>query len=288
MEFGVFALHPGWLDGHWAELEALPFDALYVPDHPSLPGPEPWAFLAHVAGQTQRIRLGTHVSGAPFHSAAELARTVATVHVHSGGRAVLGIGTGWMRADFRARGMRRAPFAERVTQLEEMVRALPELWDGQAETAQRPHPPIVGATNRAGRAAETAVAHAQGVNAWQLGPGQVRPLVEHLRERCVATRRDPAALKITADVLFARGRTRANAAALAERVANFGVRDGRGGPATEWNIEGVLYGDADHMAGQVEAFAAAGVEELSVALSNMADLAWFAEGVAGRPDLGAS
>jgi alkanesulfonate monooxygenase SsuD/methylene tetrahydromethanopterin reductase-like flavin-dependent oxidoreductase (luciferase family) len=282
MEFGVFALNPGWLDGHWAELEASPFAALYVPDHPSMPAPDPWTFLAYAAAQTRRIRLGTHVTGAPFHNAAELARTVASVDALSGGRAVLGLGAGWMRGDFRALGIRRAPFAERVAQLDEMVRALPGLWAQRAATVQQPHPPIVVATNRAGRAAETAAGHAQGVNTWQLGPDQVRLLVEHLRERCVAAGRDPATLKVTADVLFARDRNREEAAALAERVANFGATGGRGGPATEWHVEGVLYGDADHITGQVQAFAAAGVEELSVALSNMADLAWFAERVAGR------
>jgi len=280
MEFGVFALNPAWLDGHWRELEASPFAALYVADHPSLPGPEPWTFLAHAAAQTHRIRLGTHVTGAPFHNAAQLARTVASVDRLSGGRAVLGLGTGWMRADFQALRIPRAPFAERVARLDALARELPGLWSESTAPVQAPHPPIIVAVTRPGQASETAVAHARGINAWQLGPGQLRPLVEHLCERCVETGRDLATLKITADVLFVRDRGRKEAAALAERVATFGTRDGRGGPATEWHTEGVLYGDADHMAGQVQAFAAAGVEELSVALSSIDDLAWFAERVA--------
>ncbi len=282
MEFGVFALNPAWLEGHWADLEATPFAALYVPDHPSLPGPDPWTFLAYAAAQTRRIRLGTHVTGAPFHSAATMARAVATVDALSDGRAVLGIGAGWMRADFRAVGIRRAPFGERAARLDEVVRALPGFWARFPSPAGLPHPPIIVATNRAGRVAETAAAHARGVNAWQLGPEQLRPLVEHLRGLCLARGRDPATLKITADVLFARDCTREEAAALAERVASFGVRNGRGGPATEWHVDGVLYGDPGHMADQVAEFAAAGVEELSVALSNPADLAWFSERVAGR------
>lgn len=300
MKFGLVATNPGWLEGHWAELDASPFQALYVIDHPSMPVPDPWPYLAYVAGQTRNIRLGTHVTGAPFHHPAELARAVATVDNLSGGRAILGIGAGWTRADFEPFGFPHHGFGGRVAQLDEAVRAVKGLWTGDASPlegewwqlagggvtsprpVQQPHPPIIIGLNLPGKAAATAVAHAQGVNTWQLGPQQVALLVEYLRERCHAAGRDPATLAITADVLFARGEGRDGAEALAERVANFARVGGRGGPATQWHAEGVLYGDAEQMAEQVLAFAAAGVEELSVTLASMADLAWFAERVAGR------
>lgn len=294
MKFGLVVTNPAWLEGHWAELDGSPFGALYLIDHPSMPAPDPWPYLAYVAGQTKRVRLGTHVSGAPFHHPAELARAVATVDAISGGRAVLGIGAGWTRADFAPFGFPHRPFARRVAQLDEAVRAVKALWAGDPaplegehwrlaggglispRPVQQPHPPIIIGLNLPGKAAATAVAHAQGINTWQLGPEQVRPLVEHLRERCAAAGRDPATFAVTADVLFAPGEGRAGAEALAERVANFARTGGRGGPATRWHAEGVLYGDADHMSQQVRDFAAAGVEELSVTLSNMAALEWFA------------
>ncbi|MCE7928419.1 MAG: LLM class flavin-dependent oxidoreductase [Chloroflexi bacterium CFX7] len=300
MKYGLVVTNPGWLDGHWDEIDSSPFEALYVIDHPSLPGPDPWPYLAYVAGKTRRIRLGTHVTGAPFHHPAELARAVATVDHLSGGRAILGIGAGWTRADFEPYGFPHHDFGRRVAQLDEMVGALRALWTGSAapqqgewwklagggvtlpRPVQQPHPPIVIGLNVPGKAAAIAVAHAQGINTWQLGPGQVAPLVADLRERCAAAGRDPATLAITADVLFAREQGRERAEALAERVANFARTGGRGGPATQWHAEGVLYGDADQMAEQVQAFSAAGVEELSVTLANMADVAWFAEHVAGR------
>lgn len=300
MKFGMVVTNPAWLEGHWAALDASPFEALYLIDHPSMPAPDPWPYLAYAAAQTKRLRLGTHVTGAPFHHPAELARAVATVDALSDGRAVLGIGAGWTRADFEPFGFSHQPFARRVAQLDEAVWSIKALWTGDPtplegewwrlagggvispRPVQRPHPPIIIGLNLPGRAAATAVAHAQGINTWQLGPEQVRALVEHLRERCTAAGRDPATLAITADVLFAKGEGRAGAEALAERVANFARTGGRGGPATQWHADGVLYGDADHMAEQVRAFAAAGVVELSVTLSNMGDVEWFAENVAGR------
>lgn len=48
---------------------------------------------------------------------------------------------------------------------------------------------------------------------------------------------------------------------------------------TEWDAEGVLYGDADNMVEQAQRFAEAGVSELSVAIHSVDELVWFDENV---------
>jgi len=66
---------------------------------------EPLAILAFLAAATQRIGLGSGVINAPFRPALPTAKLVATIQELSGGRLRLGVGTGWMEAEFRALGL---------------------------------------------------------------------------------------------------------------------------------------------------------------------------------------
>ena len=66
---------------------------------------EPLAMLAFLAAATQRIGLGSGVINVPFRPALPTAKLVATVQELSGGRLRLGVGTGWMEAEFRALGL---------------------------------------------------------------------------------------------------------------------------------------------------------------------------------------
>ena len=300
MRFGLVATSSGALDGKIAELDALGFDALYVVDHPSLDAPGPWTYLAWVAARTERLRLGTHVTGMPFHHPLQLAKQVATVDVLSGGRAVLGIGTAYEHADFAPYGFEMLDFHGRLGQLEEGIRILKSFWteerteftgehyrlEGGATFApspvQQPHPPIIVGLNRRGGLLRLAARHADAINTWQLGPAQVAALAEHARTACAAAGRDPASLAITSDVILARGQTREAADQIAEGIAQMARGWGRSEKVTQWDHSGVLYGDADAMVEQVAAFAAAGVSELAVSSSDFDDIAWFSERVIAR------
>jgi alkanesulfonate monooxygenase SsuD/methylene tetrahydromethanopterin reductase-like flavin-dependent oxidoreductase (luciferase family) len=109
--------------------ERLGYDSVWVMDHffidrggrRFLGGPEPLAFLNHVAARTQRIELGTLVLCAPFRAAAQLAREARTLGTASGGRLILGIGAGWHQPEFDAFGI---PFDHLVSRFEEYVEAL--------------------------------------------------------------------------------------------------------------------------------------------------------------------
>src|ERR1700743_3497247 len=81
------------------------FDSLWVMDHffqirasgtlpPESPMPEAYATLGVLAGQTRNIRLGTLVTSVAYRHPGVLLKTVTTLDVLSGGRAVLGIGAG--------------------------------------------------------------------------------------------------------------------------------------------------------------------------------------------------
>jgi len=97
--------------------EAAGLDDLWVVDHLAIPPDEaegsggryldPLATLAHLAGVTTRIDLGVTVLIAPYRPPLPTAKWVATVQELSDGRLRLGVGVGWMEAEFRALGVDR-------------------------------------------------------------------------------------------------------------------------------------------------------------------------------------
>ena len=89
---------------------------------------EPLTGLAYVAARTSRIRLGTGVIIAPLRHPLVLAKAAATVHHLSGGRLVVGIGTGWAAEEFAAVDV---PRAERGTRTDEVVDVLRAAFTGE-------------------------------------------------------------------------------------------------------------------------------------------------------------
>ena len=87
--------------------------------------PDPLIWMAHMAGATERIKFGTAILILPQHSPVVCAAQVATLDYMSGGRALLGIGVGWLKEEFHAIG---APFARRGVRTDEYVAAMRALW----------------------------------------------------------------------------------------------------------------------------------------------------------------
>ena len=56
---------------------------------------DPLETLTHLAGNTERISLGTSIIDMLFHNPVVLARRFATLDVLSGGRVIAGLGLGW-------------------------------------------------------------------------------------------------------------------------------------------------------------------------------------------------
>ncbi len=87
--------------------------------------PDPLVWLAFVAAATSGIRLGTGILILPQRSPAVTAKEVATLDKLSGGRAMLGVGAGWLEEEFDALGV---PFAARGRRLDSYIGALRALW----------------------------------------------------------------------------------------------------------------------------------------------------------------
>ncbi|MFJ4950597.1 LLM class flavin-dependent oxidoreductase [Streptomyces sp. NPDC088760] len=86
---------------------------------------DPLVLPAAVAGATTRLRLLTSVLVAPYYPALVLANQAATLDVVSGGRLVLGVGTGWNPDEFAAVGV---PARERGARTDDHLAAARTLW----------------------------------------------------------------------------------------------------------------------------------------------------------------
>jgi probable F420-dependent oxidoreductase len=166
--------------------------------------------LAHVAGHTDRIGLGTATLCAPFTAPALLAKVTTSLDVVSGGRLTVGLGSGWLPQEYTAAGV---PFARRGARMEEYLRCLQALWTedpvefaGEFYTVprshvgpppvQRPHPPVLlggtapAALRRAGRLAQGWI----GSSRHDLA--RIGASIAAVREGAREAGRDPAALRI--------------------------------------------------------------------------------------------
>jgi probable F420-dependent oxidoreductase len=104
--------------------EAAGCDHVWVQDHLAIPPDDaegsggryldPLAALAFLAGATSRIGLGTGVINLPYRPPLPTAKAIATLQELSQGRVLLGVGVGWMAAEFRALGVPRAERGRRM------------------------------------------------------------------------------------------------------------------------------------------------------------------------------
>ena len=174
----------GWLD-RIRRIEDHGFDTLAISDH--IAGGwvmDPLTALTAAAGVTSRLRLLTLVLGVDFRHPVWLHKAFATLDVLSGGRVEVGLGAGWLAADYDAAGIRFDPPAVRLERLGEAIAVLRGLFaegpfefagrhyaigglEGLPKPVQRPHPPIlVGGGGRAaltlaGRMADIVGVHAR-------------------------------------------------------------------------------------------------------------------------------
>lgn len=149
---------PGWVkEGSgpladllgWAEeAERLAFDGVFVGDRllaaATTPGGavvygasmlDVTVVLAAMAARTQRNFVGPLVLVFPYRHPIQLAKTFASLDAASGGRLILGAGTGWNEREFTALGI---PMAGRAERFEEQLALVRRLWAGGPVTADGP------------------------------------------------------------------------------------------------------------------------------------------------------
>jgi alkanesulfonate monooxygenase SsuD/methylene tetrahydromethanopterin reductase-like flavin-dependent oxidoreductase (luciferase family) len=143
-----FGLFIGQVGMAWPELlerftlaDEFGFDHAWLVDHlmptdppHDRPAFEAWTSLAALAALTHRVRLGVLVSSNTFRHPSVLAKQAATVDHISGGRLILGLGTGWYPDEHRRFGIDFPHAAERVDRLEEAIEVISALNSGVRAT----------------------------------------------------------------------------------------------------------------------------------------------------------
>jgi F420-dependent oxidoreductase-like protein len=173
---------------------------------------ESYTTLAYLAGVTERVRLGTLVTGITYRNIAHLGKIVATLDVLSGGRAMCGIGAAWFEREHKLYGWEFPSLAKRFDRLEDALELLPLLWgpgsprfDGRTVTVSEavcyPRPlqekvPILVGGSGEKRTLRLVARHADACNL--VGDvDRVRRKLAVLREHCEAEGRDPASIEVT-------------------------------------------------------------------------------------------
>jgi alkanesulfonate monooxygenase SsuD/methylene tetrahydromethanopterin reductase-like flavin-dependent oxidoreductase (luciferase family) len=121
--------------------EDLGFDHAWLVDHlldtdgaSDTPCLEAWTLLAALAARTGRIRLGVLVTSNTFRHPAILLKQAVTVDHISGGRLILGLGTGWHEDEHRIYGLDLPEPPERVDRFEEAVQMITSLQANERTT----------------------------------------------------------------------------------------------------------------------------------------------------------
>lgn len=137
---------PDALEEFARHVESLGYDELYSYDHigwaaGSSGGDkvDPFVPLVVAARATERLRVGPLVLNNELHQPALLARTAATVDRMTGGRLVVGIGTGYAADEHDAIGSQIRPPGPRVTRLGESLRVVRSLLDTGAARLDGDH-----------------------------------------------------------------------------------------------------------------------------------------------------
>jgi len=132
------------------------FDSLWVMDHfwqlPALGGPdepilEAYTLLGALAARTERVQLGTLVTGVTYRNPALLAKMVTTLDVISKGRAILGIGAAWYEEEHDGFGFDFPRAGERLDRLEEAVQICRALFRDERPTWKGRYYSITDARN---------------------------------------------------------------------------------------------------------------------------------------------
>jgi F420-dependent oxidoreductase-like protein len=215
--------------------ERAGFDAFFRSDHlmgvdpqdPSYLPTDCWTTLAGLARDTERVRLGALVTAATFREPGLLAAIVASVDEMSGGRAELGMGTGWYEREHAAFGIPFPPVRERFDRLEEQLAVITGLWSGPGfsfagahyrvvdnrtppRPMQQPHPPIIVGGSGPRRTPAIAARYAAEYNGALTAHGGVTGLRERFAgfaRACEAIGRDPGDARRSAVLPVACGAT---------------------------------------------------------------------------------
>ena len=194
------------------------FDSFWVMDHfhqlqmvgmPSEPMLEGWTTISSLIGVTNKIKLGTLVSGIIYRHPSILAKIGATLDVLSNGRLFMGIGAGWNEEEALAYGIASTfpSVRERLDRLEEAIQIIRKMWTDEPTATfvgkyyqiknaycnpkpiQRPSPPILVGGEGEKRTLEIVAKYADACNLFGSSESVKRKL-DVLKEHCKKVGRD--------------------------------------------------------------------------------------------------
>jgi probable F420-dependent oxidoreductase len=214
--FGVQLSGPADAAG-WAEqarrVEDLGYSTLTMPDH-FTDQLAPVPAMSTAAAVTTTLRIGALVYDNDYKHPLVLAKELATQDVLSGGRVEIGIGAGWMEADYRAAGMAYDRPGVRIDRFEEGLVVIKGAmadgpfsftgehytiteYDGRPKPVQRPCPPLlIGGGGRRVLSIAAREADIVGINASMaagaVGPDAIASMTREAVEEKVAIVRQAA------------------------------------------------------------------------------------------------
>lgn len=200
------------------EAEAAGFDSVFVMDHfyqlpglgtPDQPMLEAYTALGGLATATERVQLGTLVTGNTYRNPTLLAKAITTLDVMSQGRAVLGIGTGWYELEHDSLGYEFGTFTDRFNKLGEALQIILPMLEGErptfegkyyrakeamAEPRFRDHIPLMIGGSGEKKTIPLAARHFDHLNIIA-GFDELPRKVQVVKERCEEIGRDPDTLE---------------------------------------------------------------------------------------------
>ncbi len=270
------------------------FDAIYVMDHfrqiPQIGRPwedflESYTTLAYLAAHTERVRLGTLVTGITYRNVAHLAKIIATLDVLSGGRATCGLGLAWWAEEHAAYGWKFPPARDRYALLEDVLRLLPTMWGPGAkpfvgevlsvpDTGCYPRPlqqhiPVVLGGSGEQHTLRLAAQYADAANVFG-DAANVRHKAAVLRAHCAAVDRDPTEVEMTHLSTVLVGTDREDVDSRIERLRPRRWTPGRYAAA-------VNAGTVDDHIGRFRELAEAGAAEVIVRVADLQDASPIAQ-----------
>jgi F420-dependent oxidoreductase-like protein len=270
--------------------EKVGFDSLWTTDHvhqvPSVgerddPVLEAYTTLAALAPVTERVRLGALVTCVGFRRPALLAKMVSTIDIISGGRAVLGIGAGWLEEEHRAYGIPFPSIGGRLEELEDAVRICRAMFTSDRPSIEGKHysidepfnmpaplapggPPIlIGGSGE--RVLIPMVARLADACNFFGAPATVEHKIAVLNRACAKIGRDPASItKTWLGAALVEESEQTLQPALEETARRLGVQ-----PTAARGLS--LSGTPSEVADQVRAYRAAGIDGIIVSLRGRYD-----------------
>ena len=200
------------------EAEEGGFDTVLVMDHfyqlpmigtPDQPMLEAYTALGALATATKRVQLGTLVTGNTYRNPTLLAKIITTLDVVSGGRAILGIGTGWFELEHEQLGFEFGTFTDRFNRLEEALQIILPMIKGERPTFSgkwyhtkeamanprfRDHIPLMIGGSGEKKTFRLAAQHFDHLNIIA-GFDELPRKLAALKQRCEEVGRDPATLE---------------------------------------------------------------------------------------------